>query len=352
MERSDAAATAGTPATGGGEVGPSPPPTAVQKLKLQLFHRLQRRHRDAWKRYWTAFQLYLAARLSLEEFHALAEELLGPDKRSRLGVDLHNKFVVALLSTAYQQPEGDGGERRSHRPPPPPERQDHNGEGGGRAAKTDPLLQIIREESARHGKCKHIVIDVPLKVEMALRGAMASVLPDIVGRSAQLVGQSPLEPATLKDDATERSAAARSAHDRALDPGRRGERVLRLPAAEILTNPERQYLSVNAHNPQRVCDACHEQLAPQQEELRTNAVQQNEVKESGPQRFFNSPYSFTLREEIRKATYSVKNFTFQGVVKDQSIPLPLLTHAKGIAVRTDLLAFATLIIRFSIDSVP
>ena len=64
----------------------------------------------------------------------------------------------------------------------------------------------------------------------------------------------------------------------------------------------------------------------------SHAVQQTEVKESGPQRFFNSPYSFTMKEEIRKATYSIKNFTYQGVVKDQSIPLPLLTHAKGIAV--------------------
>ncbi|ETI45952.1 hypothetical protein F443_09591 [Phytophthora nicotianae P1569] len=106
---------------------------------------------------------------------------------------------------------------------------------------------------------------------------------------------------------------------------------------QILTNPERKYLAVNARNPQRVCDDCHARLEPEQEELRrtmSHAVQQMEVKESGPQRFFNSPYSFTLREEIRKATYSVKNFTFQGVVKDQSIPLPLLTHAKGIAFLT------------------
>ncbi|RMX67416.1 hypothetical protein DD238_003296 [Peronospora effusa] len=105
----------------------------------------------------------------------------------------------------------------------------------------------------------------------------------------------------------------------------------------ILTDPEHKYLAVNAHNPQRVCDKCHARLDPQQEELRltmSHAVQQTEVKESGPQRFFNSPYSFTMKEEIRKATYSIKNFTYQGVVKDQSIPLPLLTHAKGIAFLT------------------
>lgn len=68
-------------------------------------------------------------------------------------------------------------------------------------------------------------------------------------------------------------------------------------------------------------------------ETMSHAVQVNEVKDSGPQRFLNMPYSFTLREEIRKATYSVKNFMYQGVIKDQSIPLPLLTQAKGIAVR-------------------
>lgn len=65
----------------------------------------------------------------------------------------------------------------------------------------------------------------------------------------------------------------------------------------------------------------------------SNAVQHNQIKDAGPQRFLNSPYSFTLREEIRKAAYSVKNFMYQGVIKDQSIPLPLLTRAKGIAVR-------------------
>ncbi|CAI5731148.1 unnamed protein product [Hyaloperonospora brassicae] len=69
----------------------------VLELKLQLFHRLQRRHRSAWKQYWRSFQRYLVAKLSLDEFHAVAEELLGPDKH------LHNKFVLALLSTAYQE---------------------------------------------------------------------------------------------------------------------------------------------------------------------------------------------------------------------------------------------------------
>lgn len=132
------------------------PLSNVQKLKLQLFHRLQRRHRDAWKRYWGSFQLYLAAKLSLEEFHSLAEELLGPDKH------LHNKFVVALLSTAYQE-VGDGELQRNPQLPSAPQLQDHRVEGGGAAevhtvangspsstSSKDPLLQIIKEEGARH----------------------------------------------------------------------------------------------------------------------------------------------------------------------------------------------------------
>lgn len=124
---------------------------------------------------------------------------------------------------------------------------------------------------------------------------------------------------------------------------------------QILSNPARQYLPANVHNPQRVCDDCHARLEAEQDslrelecprywKLRTNgneygagetmsqAVQYTELREGGPQRFLNMPYSFTLREEVRKAAYSVKNFMYQGVIKDQSIPLPLLTQAKGIAV--------------------
>lgn len=39
-------------------------------------------------------------------------------------------------------------------------------------------------------------------------------------------------------------------------------------ADQILSNPERQYLSVNGHNPQRVCDPCYNVLLPVQAELR------------------------------------------------------------------------------------
>ncbi|OQS05939.1 hypothetical protein THRCLA_01978 [Thraustotheca clavata] len=110
---------------------------------------------------------------------------------------------------------------------------------------------------------------------------------------------------------------------------------------KILTSPEKRYLSVNAFNPQRVCEPCYKLLLPDQAvlcETSSNAVQPNSISESGSKRFLNSPYSFTLREEIRKAAYSVKNFMYDGVIKDQSIPLPLVTNAKGIAFLTVLKA--------------
>ncbi|TMW58661.1 hypothetical protein Poli38472_010220 [Pythium oligandrum] len=64
----------------------------VRECKAQLYHALQRRHRNAWRMYWTAFQQYLVTRLSLEELHTIAEKLLGQES-----IRLHNEFVVALL---------------------------------------------------------------------------------------------------------------------------------------------------------------------------------------------------------------------------------------------------------------
>lgn len=45
-----------------------------------------------------------------------------------------------------------------------------------------------------------------------------------------------------------------------------------IPVDQILANPERQYLSVNAHNPQRVCGDCFNALLPAQAELRACCV--------------------------------------------------------------------------------
>ncbi|TDH66715.1 hypothetical protein CCR75_006577 [Bremia lactucae] len=85
------------------------PPSTVQKLKLQLFHRLQRQSVDAWKSYWQSFQLFMLAQMSLSEFHELIEELLGPHKY------LHNNFVIALLSSAHQCADDDMQRHSPHR---------------------------------------------------------------------------------------------------------------------------------------------------------------------------------------------------------------------------------------------
>ncbi|UIZ29271.1 hypothetical protein KXD40_002907 [Peronospora effusa] len=125
----------------------------VQKIKLQLFHCLQRRHRDAWKHYWSSFHLYMVAKLSLEEFHALADELLGPDKH------LHNKLVLSLLSTVSQEVE-DEELQGSLQLSLALEIQDHNGEeerketavneGYVRSTNEDPLLQFVKKKGTRY----------------------------------------------------------------------------------------------------------------------------------------------------------------------------------------------------------
>jgi hypothetical protein len=51
----------------------------VRECKAQLFRVLQRRHRDAWRTYWTTFRQYLVAKVSIQHFHATAESLLGKE---------------------------------------------------------------------------------------------------------------------------------------------------------------------------------------------------------------------------------------------------------------------------------
>ena len=61
-------------------------------------------------------------------------------------------------------------------------------------------------------------------------------------------------------------------------------------------------------------------------------MQETIVEQEGMSRYFNSPVSFSLEEEIKKASYTIANFTAEGIIKDKSIPLPLLKEAKGLAV--------------------
>lgn len=57
----------------------------------------------------------------------------------------------------------------------------------------------------------------------------------------------------------------------------------------------------------------------------------------GHMRYLNSPFSLSLQQDIRQAAISIQNFLPQyhaGVIQDQSIPLPLISNAKGLAFLT------------------
>lgn len=93
-------------------------------------------------------------------------------------------------------------------------------------------------------------------------------------------------------------------------------------------------------DPQKVCQACNEELLPQQVALRNNIANHQrinvlDITSNGLRRYFNFPISLTLGSEIRKASYSILNlFKQQYYIKDRTIPFSLLSNAKGLAFIT------------------
>jgi hypothetical protein len=93
-------------------------------------------------------------------------------------------------------------------------------------------------------------------------------------------------------------------------------------------------------DPQKVCQACNEELQPQQTALRNNIANHQrinvlDIASNGLRRYLNLPISFTLGSEIRKAGYSTHNlFKQQYYIKDRTIPFSLLSNAKGLAFIT------------------
>ncbi len=69
-----------------------------------------------------------------------------------------------------------------------------------------------------------------------------------------------------------------------------------------------------------------------------NSTRDNEVPEMGYRPFHNLPVSMTMGAEIRKATCTLKNFCQPGVIKDRSIPIELLSRARGLAFITTVKA--------------
>merc|ERR1719183_3228060 len=94
----------------------------------------------------------------------------------------------------------------------------------------------------------------------------------------------------------------------------------------------------NLHDPQRMCHPCHDALAPLQEELQqsfSNAVLENKIDTRSNARWFNTPITSSLTEDVKKAAYTLRNFMFSGgVISDKQVPLELLRIARGLAFIT------------------
>eukprot|EP00246_Nothoceros_aenigmaticus_P010216 TRINITY_DN26596_c0_g1_i1.p1 TRINITY_DN26596_c0_g1~~TRINITY_DN26596_c0_g1_i1.p1 ORF type:complete len:480 (-),score=58.90 TRINITY_DN26596_c0_g1_i1:245-1534(-) len=94
-------------------------------------------------------------------------------------------------------------------------------------------------------------------------------------------------------------------------------------------------------NPQRVCDACFHRLEPVQRNLAdrvSNASQSAtfDVTDMTCMRgWLNSPYGFSMEQEIYKATNTVRSYCKIGNVKpEQLIPDAVLKGARGLAIVT------------------
>lgn len=92
--------------------------------------------------------------------------------------------------------------------------------------------------------------------------------------------------------------------------------------------------------PQRVCSQCSSKF--DRDEIQSSlrlcvsaANRQNEVNRDDPDRYMNSPVSFKLEDEIKKATFTLWNFTKDNKYNGHdSIPRSILGRAKGIVFIT------------------
>jgi lipid-binding SYLF domain-containing protein len=111
--------------------------------------------------------------------------------------------------------------------------------------------------------------------------------------------------------------------------------------------------SLDPCQPQRVCIPCAEMLIPYQEELRSSvakAAQEVAVDPVSVQRYMNTPISFKMEDEIKKAVYTLLNFSeasdISGDLSDSAAarqdlldgesPGEILASARGIVFMTVL----------------
>ena len=107
--------------------------------------------------------------------------------------------------------------------------------------------------------------------------------------------------------------------------------------------PEDKIITVS-HNssdlkvPQRCCGSCATCLQGYQSDLRHMVSRANEelsIDREGTTRYLNNPISLQLQTDIRKATYTLYNFTSDNMIQGQDkIPKDLILKAKGIVFLT------------------
>jgi len=118
---------------------------------------------------------------------------------------------------------------------------------------------------------------------------------------------------------------------------------LLIPLQEMVFPPDKALLpslEQDASEPQKVCRDCMTDLLPMQVDLQKtmSKAMQPEVTQldrSKNERYFNTPFTFALEEEIKKASYTLLNFTAENKIEGQdSLPRELLWDAEGIAIIT------------------
>lgn len=111
--------------------------------------------------------------------------------------------------------------------------------------------------------------------------------------------------------------------------------MILIPIERMLNPPSGK---VDNRIPHRSCSSCARILLPIQNDLRillSKANSENIIERDCSQRYMNLPISFNLENEIKKASYTLLNFTADNIIEGKDrIPRELLIGAKGIAFLT------------------
>lgn len=113
---------------------------------------------------------------------------------------------------------------------------------------------------------------------------------------------------------------------------------LLIPKSLLLSAPTGTLAYSDPNIPHRVCITCANTLTTQQNDLRyqlSRANKETTINRDNNERYFNFPLSTSLHAEIKKAVYTLYNFTNDNALEgNDAIPRELLWGAKGIAFLT------------------